>query len=161
MDLNLSAGLSKDELLKSRMDHVFNVWMQQQQHPYVQSVLVKENIKTWYDFQQFLNNPDEINAVKNRKGLEVFEEEYDGKLSYFWWKRFKHALSYVNELQIEKGPLNDGLVENTGSENMGSENMGREYGEKILVSNWKGNWGEKVLVRNWKGHWGERNDINQ
>jgi len=114
MDLNLSAGLSKDELLKSRMDHVFNVWMQQQQHPYVQSVFVKENIKTWYDFQQFLNNPDEINAVKNRKGLEVFEEEYDGKLSYFWWKRFKHALSYVNELQIEKGPLNDGLVDIRG-----------------------------------------------
>jgi len=69
---------------------------------------------TWYDFQQFLNNPDEINSVKNRKGREVFEEEYDGKLSYFWWKRFKHALSYVNELQIEKGPLNDGLVDIRG-----------------------------------------------
>jgi len=51
--------------------------------------------------------------------------------------------------------------ENMERETMGSENTGREYGEKILVSNWKGNWGEKVLVRNWKGHWGERNDINQ
>ncbi len=35
-------------------------------------------------------------------------------LCYFWWKRFKHALSYVNELQIEKGPLNDGLVDIRG-----------------------------------------------
>jgi len=114
MDLNLGAGLSKDELLKSRMDHVFNVWLQQQRHPYVQSVLVKENIKTWYDFQQFLNNPDEINSVKNRKGRKEDDEEYDGKLSYFWWKRFKHALSYVNELQIEQGTLNDGLVDIRG-----------------------------------------------
>jgi hypothetical protein len=61
MDLNLSPKLSDDELLKSRLDHVFNVWMQG--HPYVQSVLVKENIKRWYDFQCFLENLDEINSV--------------------------------------------------------------------------------------------------
>jgi len=66
-----------DELLKSRLDHFFNVWMQG--HPYVQSVLVKENIKRWYDFQCFLENLDEINSVKNRTNREI-EKEYDGIL---------------------------------------------------------------------------------
>ena len=115
MDLNLGPKVSNNELLKSRLDHVFNVWLRG--HPYVQSVRVKAGITKWSDFQSFLENLDEVNSVKNRRGLtrELAEEDYDmEKLSHFWWKRFKHALSYVNELQIEKGTLNNGLVDIRG-----------------------------------------------
>ena len=115
MDLNLGPKVSNNELLKSRLDHVFNVWLRG--HPYVQSVRVKAGITKWSDFQSFLENLDEVNAGKNRRGLtrELAEEDYDmEKLSHFWWKRFKHALSYVNELQIEKGTLNNGLVDIRG-----------------------------------------------
>jgi hypothetical protein len=100
-----------NEFLKERLDHIKKEWMHV--HPGFLHVLVTKSIKNWYDFSDFTSNLDVVNSVKNRNGLanEFAEEEYDGKLCYFWWKR---ALSYVNELQIEKGTLNDGLVDIRG-----------------------------------------------
>ena len=103
-----------DELFTERMYHIKAIWMRN--HPYVLRVLLEEGINTWYDFMDFTVNLDEntINSVKNRKGSneeEEDDEEYNGTLTSYWRNRFRYALSYINELQIEHGVMNKGHVD--------------------------------------------------
>ena len=101
-----------DELLKERFDHIKKEWMQD--HPNFLRVLVKENIKQWYDFQRFLENLDVVNSVKNRKeGDESTEKDPEHDNSLYWLRRCRYALSYVNELQIEEGIIRKSLVDIT------------------------------------------------
>ncbi len=105
-----------DELLRKRLDHVSEVWMDNE--PFFLNVLVKEGITTWYDYVRFVVNLDEINAMKNRNrpGSEDEDDidEYNGYLPPAWKRLIQYSLSYVNEMQIEKGVLNDGLCDITG-----------------------------------------------
>ncbi len=105
------------EILQKRFNHLTNEWFER--NAYILSVLVKEGINNWYDYVEFVVNLDEINSVKNRN--DSLQDDDDGEyggdasaISYYWKKRMIHSLSYVNELQIEHGPLKDGLVDIQG-----------------------------------------------
>ena len=93
-----------DELFRNRFNHIKAVWMQND--PYFLRVLVKEGITTWSGFASFVKNLDEINSVKNRNQVDEEDSEdgeENGELTQYWLDRSKYALSYVNELQIERG----------------------------------------------------------
>eukprot|EP00573_Skeletonema_grethae_P010507 CAMPEP_0201701470 /NCGR_PEP_ID=MMETSP0578-20130828/32752_1 /ASSEMBLY_ACC=CAM_ASM_000663 /TAXON_ID=267565 /ORGANISM="Skeletonema grethea, Strain CCMP 1804" /LENGTH=297 /DNA_ID=CAMNT_0048188793 /DNA_START=138 /DNA_END=1027 /DNA_ORIENTATION=+ len=102
------------EVLQTRFTHLTNEWFQRD--PYILSVFVKEGIKSWYDYVSFVVNLDEINSVKNRN--DSYQDDDDGEYSgdpsaigFYWRNIMLHSVSYVNELQIMHGPLNDGLVD--------------------------------------------------
>ena len=109
-------GSANDELLRRRLDHVSKEWFDNEH--FFLSILVKEGIKTWYDYVDFVVNLDEINAMKNRNRSGSSDEddidEYDGYIPPTWRRLMLYSLSYVNELQIEKGVSNNGLVDITG-----------------------------------------------
>ena len=102
-----------DELLRLRFDHIKEVWMRD--NPFFLHVLAKEGIHHWYGFQRFAGNLDVVNSVKNRNGVDEAMETYNttGRLTEEWTRIFRHILSYVNELQIDQGTLNYGLVDIT------------------------------------------------
>ena len=85
------------------------------QNPFFLHVLVKEGIHHWYGFQRFAGNLDVVNSVKNRSGVDEAMETYNttGQLTEEWTRIFRHILSYVNELQMDQGTLNYGLVDIT------------------------------------------------
>ena len=79
-------GSANDELLRRRLDHVSKEWFDNEH--FFLSILVKEGIKTWYDYVDFVVNLDEINAMKNRNRSGSSDEddidEYDGYIPPTW-----------------------------------------------------------------------------
>ena len=66
-----------DELFENRFDHIKTEWMQN--NPYFLRVFVTEGINNRYDYINSMDNPDEINSVKNRKHTKSTTEYLDGE----------------------------------------------------------------------------------
>eukprot|EP00985_Skeletonema_marinoi_P024661 scaffold17373_cov121-Skeletonema_marinoi.AAC.1 len=102
-----------------RYHHVVHVWMKAS--GFVTRALSISGISTYHDLVRLLDNPDEINALRNRN-LDYHDEDGDPVPGQPEWTlihagtadRFRYCRSFINVLQLKYGPvIDDGLVDFT------------------------------------------------
>ena len=102
-----------------RYHHVVHVWMKAS--GFVTRALSISGISTYHDLVRLLDNPDEINALRNRNP-DYHDEDGDPVPGQPEWRlihagtadRFRYCRSFINVLQLKYGPvIDDGLVDFT------------------------------------------------
>ena len=102
-----------------RYQHVVQVWMRASS--FITRALSLSGVSTYHDLVRLLDNPDEINALRNRNP-EYLDEDGDPVPGQSEWRtihagvadRFRYCRSFINVLQLKHGPVIDaGLVDFT------------------------------------------------
>ena len=100
-------GTTDVDLYADRFHHIIQVWMQG--NSFVKNAFTMEGIFNYSAIVRCLENPDAINALKNRN---PDDPDRDLEISVEIAERLRCCLSYINHLQMKFGSVSeDGLVD--------------------------------------------------
>jgi hypothetical protein len=100
-------GTTDVDLYADRFHHIIQVWMQG--NSFVKNAFTMEGIFDYSALVRCLENPDAINALKNRN---PDDPDRDLEISVEIAERLRCCLSYINHLQMKFGSVSeDGLVD--------------------------------------------------